>query len=400
MSQILFPIKRKIKKIKGNWRKIKKDIILILINIFILSFLKKILKVNKSKVVYIPVHFQCQGNTYELLKKWSNLFGNKFIHIYLCEESKRSNKHNIKYVKFGLKFLFHYSTAKYIIRESEFNSVGLWPSKKSVVAQLWHGAGAFKKFGLHTKRSRWLKFWRKKDIESWDIVFCSSEFIKDIYSVAFGDFDRDRIFVNGLPRNDFLFSLNQKRNDLKSQMNIENKKIILFAPTFRDKEFEEYYLDMIEDINFISKKLPKDFQLAIRLHPSVPQRVFDFIDFSDILDFNAFKTEESLVIADILITDYSSIIFDFALLEKPMLFYAPDLDVYYDKRGFYFDYKSFVPGPISYSKEELLENIKQYDWLKWQNKVKEFKEKFNPYFDGKNSERVINKILEIGEKYG
>jgi len=389
-----------IKKSKVSFFNIFKNIFLLSLNIFILLPFEKIFKINKNKVIYIPVHFQCQGNAHELLKEWDNLFNSEFVHIYLCEENKRSNKHNIKYVKFGLKFLFHYATAKYIIRESEFNSVGLWPSKKSIIVQLWHGAGAFKKFGLHTKRSKWLKFWRKKDIESWDIVFCSSEFIKDIYSVAFSDFDKNRIFVNGLPRDDFLFNLNKKRNDLKSRMNIENRKIILFAPTFRDKEFEEYYLDMIEDINFISKKLPKGFQLAIRLHPSVPQRVFNFIDFSDILDFNTLKTEESLVIADILITDYSSIIFDFALLEKPILFYAPDLDVYYDKRGFYFDYKSFVPGPISYSKEELLENIKHYDWLKWQDKVKEFKEKFNPYFDGKNSERAINKILEIGEKYG
>lgn len=371
-----------------------KNFFLLCINVFILFPFKKILKINEKKVVYIPVHFQCQGNAYALLKKWVDLFGDKFTHIYLCKH-KNSKKDNVHYIRFGLTFLYHYATAKYIIRESEFNSIGLWPSKKSIVVQLWHASGAFKKFGLHTKRNYWIKFWRKKDIEKWNVVFCSSNYVVDIYSKAFGGFDKEKIVVNGLPRNDVLFKLSKMRNDLRKNFKIRNEKLILFAPTFREKTRREYYISMVEDIKFLSKSLTEEYKLAVRLHPNISKLC---IDFSCILDLNSIAAEEALVISDILITDYSSIIFDFALLEKPMIFYAPDLHNYYNRRGFYFDYETFVPGPISYTKEELLKNIKEYDWTKWKDKVLDFKSKFNPYFDGKNSERAIKKILEIGEK--
>ena len=338
------------------------------------------------------------------MEKWLELFEDDFRHVYLCKDTDkfRENKHrekgkrNIVFTRFNLSFFYHFATAKYIIREAGFNSVGLWPSKKSIVVQLWHGAGAFKKFGFYTKWNKWRKFWREKDIKNWDVVFCSSDSVVNIYSKAFGGFDKKKIVVNGLPRNDILFELNKKRDDLRKNFKINKEKIILFAPTFRDKVPWEHYINIAKDINFLATSISSEFKIALRLHQSIPKFILTYIDFSRILDLNAVKTEEALVISDILITDYSSIIFDFALLERPILFYAPDLNDYYDRRGFYFDYKSFVPGHISYTKEELLESIKKFDYTKWKTKIIEFKSKFNPYFDGKNSERAIKKILEIG----
>ena len=99
--------------------------------------------------------------------------------------------------------------------------------------------------------------------------------------------------------------------------------------------------------------------------------------------------QELLMVTDLLITDYSSIIFDYAILGRPMIFFPWDLDKYKKERAFYFDYEDFVPGPICFSTEELVEKILSVD--KWfdRKKMLEFARKFNNPFDGRASERVM-----------
>jgi CDP-glycerol glycerophosphotransferase (TagB/SpsB family) len=95
---------------------------------------------------------------------------------------------------------------------------------------------------------------------------------------------------------------------------------------------------------------------------------------------------------DILITDYSSLIFEYAILQRPMIFFAYDLDEYRSKvRGFYYDYVKFVPGPIAYTTEEIVELINRNEWDF--EVIKEFAIRFNEYFDGKATERFIDEVL-------
>jgi len=133
------------------------------------------------------------------------------------------------------------------------------------------------------------------------------------------------------------------------------------------------------------------------MHPAVAGKM-EFDD--DICNLSFYDTEPVLSICDMLITDYSSIIFDFALLERPMLFYAPDLEDYEKDRGFYFDYSSFIPGPLCMTKQSLVEEIVNYDYQKWADIIQAFSMDFHPDFDGKNSRRVFERIMQIRNKQG
>ena len=379
-------------KILCQIRKIIKNIFLILVNI-LLVFMFKVLKINNKKVVYLPVEFKFKGNVRSLLKEWIKIDGYK--HIYICEKKPHYTDvifRNVLFCNFGILFIYHYATAKYIIREAGFNSIGLCVRRGVNVIQLWHAAGAFKKFGFDVESNGYFfKLQRARDIRSWGMLLCSSTGIVDIYSKACGDFDKNKIFVSGLPRNDYLYELSRSREVLREKYNVKiNQKVILYAPTFRDKSTN--YTLFIEFINYLEKQLPNDYLVGIRFHPKIANNIKLNGKF---IDLNKCDTEEALVVSDILVTDYSSIIFDFSLLERPMVFYAPDVDDYYDKRGFYYDYTSFIPGPVSGSKCQVLDFIMKSSSLFDKDRILNFKKQFNPYFDGKNSARVLTKILEL-----
>jgi len=368
--------------------KICKNILLLIVNA-IQYIIQRSVPVDNEKVVYLPVNGNLKGNAYYLLNELSRVFVGK--HIYICDKGFPVND-NALFVNFGLSAIYHYSTAKYVFRESEFNTIGLLSRKDTVYIQLWHAAGAFKKMALDVeKRSSFIKYMRRKDILSWDLILCSSPYIIDIYSKAFANFDREKIFVSGLPRNDYLYDLVGKKKEICSDYKFPtNKQIVLYAPTFRDKA-TKYDDDLISSaIEYLAEKLPEGFALGVRLHPSMMKR-FNLKD--NVLNLNICCVEEAIVISDFLITDYSSIIFDFSLLLKPMFFYTPDFYRYYDKRGFYFDYSEFVPGKIFSEVDNLLHEIVASGHNDTLMKVDAFRKRYNPFFDGNNSKRIIDRIF-------
>lgn len=368
-------------------KKTVKNAILFFIIIY-QKIIHTLLEVDEYKVCYVPVGHKKTGNTFQVLSLWSKNL--KYKHYYLTNEYAVECD-NVCFCKLNMKFIYHYSTAKYIIRESEFDSIGLLPRSDSVNIQLWHAAGAFKKMALDlNKRSAFLRIFRKKDMESWSFVLCSSPCLVEIYSNAFL-IDKKNIFVSGLPRNDFLFSLSRTGNYSLREKISKGKKVVLYAPTFRDRSTKNDDSLVCAVVEFLSESLPEEFVVAVRLHPSVTKIKIA----ENILRLNEYHVEECLCLSDYIITDYSSIIFDYALLGRPMLFYVPDLDKYYDKRGFYFEYEEFVPGPIYKNKEELLFGIVNYNMSEWKDKIDAFSSKYNPFFDGKNTERVLNKILSL-----
>lgn len=359
----------------------------------IIKIINFYVSIDNNKVVYLPVDHYFKGNVKSLLDEW--IKKDTYKHVFLCKDKNLSldiKYKNVKILNFGVFFIYHYATAKYIIRESGFNSIGLTVRNGAVVVQLWHAAGAFKKFGFDVhSNSFFFKWQRGRDIKKWSMLLCSSREIVDIYSKACGEFDKSKIFISGLPRNDHLYDLCSSRELLRDGYNIKyGQKIVLYAPTFRDKS-NDFSL-FIEFIRYLEKSLPKEYLLAIRLHPKISNNIC--LD-GDFIDLNSCETEEALIISDLLVTDYSSIIFDFSLMEKPMFFYVPDLEDYYGERGFYYDYESFVPGPFSGKKEKLLDFIVKHDCFNDNDRVLSFKKRFNPYFDGKNSARVLNRILEL-----
>lgn len=269
-------------------------------------------------------------------------------------------------------------------------------SPKNIVVQLWHAPGAFKKFGgsVDFKSRKILE----KASKNTDYLIVSSSNIQDYYSEAF-QIPKTKIKPLGLPRADYYFE-NHDIDDLKSKFFEKydlsgDKKIVLYAPTFRDEEKYNNVFDYL-DLEKFNQSLGDEYILALRLHPKIKKFYSGEISskgkYIDCSDYSS--EQELLLISDILITDYSSIMIEFALLNKPIIFFTYDFESYLtEERGFYFDFKSTVPGPVVYDSNQLIDVIKSNSFD--ENKISEFvKTQFNE-MDGQSSKRVVDYLMKL-----
>jgi CDP-glycerol glycerophosphotransferase len=198
----------------------------------------------------------------------------------------------------------------------------------------------------------------------------------------------------GMGRTDYLVNLDQKEIDrLKKKYNLpKNKKTVLYAPTFRDNNLEN---DNYE-LPILSLGRNKNINVIVCLHPIVAKSLKINKMPSNFYNFSGIDIIELSIISDVLITDYSSTIFDYSILEKPMIFYMYDIDEYLTYRGFYLDYKKDLPGPIVKSEKELYNLVEDIDKLSkdYEKKLKDFKKKYNYMNDGHINERIVEKIKE------
>ena len=227
--------------------------------------------------------------------------------------------------------------------------------RETKVVQLWHACGAFKTFGLTRMGKPGGAPQSSMNHRNYDFVSVSSETIRDIYAEAFA-IPTSKVKALGVPRTDALFDWQRKmkkREELYEKYPfLRDQKIILFAPTFRgDGNKDACYPQDAFDINAFMEKMPEDTACIVKHHPFVHKpldipsrwqnRVLDLTGRDHINDL--------LLITDLLITDYSSSIFEAALLEVPMLFYAFDEEEYMASRDFYFAYEEMVPGPVEHT---------------------------------------------------
>ncbi|WP_269750255.1 CDP-glycerol glycerophosphotransferase family protein [Listeria innocua] len=166
-----------------------------------------------------------------------------------------------------------------------------------------------------------------------------------------------------------------------------------YAPTFRGGPGERQQFVMNLNIRRLAEQLGDEYVLVLKMHPSVVRGVgipFDLQEFA----FNMSNEDinDVLINTDILITDYSSVVFDFSIMEKPVLFYAYDLEGYLGERNFYYNYEEFVPGPIVRTNEEVIGAIKANDFDL--EKVRVFKERFFDDLDGNSAERIVKELIK------
>lgn len=228
------------------------------------------------------------------------------------------------------------------------------------VTQLWHAMGAFKKFGLDVPQPEDI---RRRELEiysRYDRIICSSPDIAGIYAKAFGA-DRSKVLPLGSLTGDLLLKRAGEADGLGAAFRAlhpecAGKKLVLYAPTFRDDPERDAEFLKSFDFSLFLKELGGDHALLLRLHPqihhsfSVPDGVIDLTDYPD--------AAELAVTADALITDYSSICMDFVLLGKPCYFFAPDLEWYEERRSFYHPYAETVPGPVSFDTPALINDVR------------------------------------------
>lgn len=253
---------------------------------------------------------------------------------------------------------FHMATAGTIFMDNHFLPMAYTPiSKKAKVVQLWHGTGTIKKFGLDAESGEVARLAAKANARTTHLIV-GSERTKRQYATAFG-MPEEKIYVLGLPRTDRMLDekwLAQKRaRFLDKYPELKDKRRILYAPTFRDREVEHPKVAL--DLEKFAQSIDKDTVFMLRLHPHVAGNLeeADLPEDERIRNVSGYPGVTTLLaVADVLVTDYSSIVYEYCLLGRPVCFYAYDLDEF-EKNGrdFYEDYRTFVPGPVVENAEEL-----------------------------------------------
>lgn len=252
----------------------------------------------------------------------------------------------------ALRFFFvgarKLATAENVFLNDNFMPMGsLRFHREAVVTQLWHAEGVFKKFGLSMPQPPQVRARECAGNRKLTWVVCSSKAVAPYYAEAFG-VSESQVLPLGAPRADTLLRPGAKEKAVKAlcgfDPSLAGKKLILYAPTFRDTPEENAALLQKIDAEAFRARFGEDAALLVRLHPQIHP---DVRVLEGVTDVTAFDDVPTLVLAcDALITDYSSICMDFALLEKPCVFFAFDLERYKAARDFYFDYETYVPGPV------------------------------------------------------
>jgi CDP-ribitol ribitolphosphotransferase / teichoic acid ribitol-phosphate polymerase len=298
--------------------------------------------------------------------------------------------------------LFIYNTyqlarSDYIILNDNFLPVAYMNiNPKTTVIQLWHATGAFKKFGLSSETDPNVVEILKKISKKLDYVIVSSKNVVPYYAEAFG-VSKQKVLALGIPRTDFYFKNNNDnvRNNLRKDFDVryptaKNKKIVLYAPTFRDDPVKDGNILKNFDVQLFNQQL-LGYCLLVRFHPQINNNLISNNGYVDVTDYPDEK--ELLLIADILITDYSSIMIEFALLNKPMIFYPYDYNYYVnDERDFYIDYRTMVPGPIAEDIDGIVKIIK---YKQYNIDIDKFLNGHFDHFDGLSTQRVVDLIYKI-----
>lgn len=337
----------------------------------------------------------------------NDLTGNLY---FIYEELSKRNL-NIK-VKFSLNkridnkktFLnlfitaYHFATSKIILLDDFYPLI--YPiniRKNSDLIQVWHAAGAFKTFGFSRVGRPGGPSPNSRNHRNYTKVTVSSESVRKHYAEGFG-VSIDKIYATGVPRSDIFFDEEYKtyvKNRLYEKYPfLTKKKVILFAPTFRGNgQASAYFPFHVIDFKALYENLKDDYVFLFKIHPFVNNKLTIPYEYSDFFyDFSEFREiNDLLLVTDILITDYSSVCFEFALLNKPMLFFGFDVEEYIRTRDFYYDYFEFIPGPLVRSTEEIIEKIKQGDFR--MDKIKPFVKYFFDDTLGKASKNVVDEVI-------
>jgi CDP-glycerol glycerophosphotransferase len=303
------------------------------------------------------------------------------------------------------------ATAKYLVNNSAFP----WYFKKvagQVYLQTWHGTPLkrlVRDIEAGNVSAQYLSTMRKESA-AWDFLVSPSPYASKCFATAFGfpikaaksSAASGKLLEVGYPRNDRLSadadSRAEIRNRVRKQLGVKQQtQLVLYAPTWRDTNRNA--IGTLQTVNHIdaATKMPKGFQLMYRGHSmtldahnsKTANGAIDVTDYPDIT--------ELFLAADVLITDYSSVMFDFAVTGKPMIFLTPDIEKYVAERGFYFDFVAEAPGPICHTTAQVIEALSNINEVAKQHSkaYKAWQAKFTPLEDGKATDRVIAEVFAL-----
>lgn len=379
-----------------------KEYISFLIAYYLTRIYAWIIPIRKNRFVFLSMGGNSYGDSVKCLSDYISenhenaeivwAFSNHYFEKVDCRHKK---------VIFGsIKYYYYVISSKYFISNC-YVPFMLIKRNGQVVLQTWHGT-ALKRIGLdavgqsdHSKFEKMIRPDVKKEGgQQTDIFISGSKFMSDVYHRALG-YSKE-ISLTGTPRTDVFFN---ERNDIIEKVKrsfgiADGEKIILYAPTFRPGgSFENYDIDLSCIKGFYSKKEGCEYVIMVRLHPNIAAKSDDLRKFLsyDYIDASFYPDMQDLLCAtDVLVTDYSSVMFDFMFTYKPVILYTPDKDIY--NRGFYFDIDSLPFVKIN-NNEEIYTELSHYESIDYKDKVMSFCKQNGFVEDGHATARVYNLLM-------
>lgn len=362
-------------------------------------------KIKRKKAVFVEVRFDEITDSFRLV--YDRMKADGFdVHEQFIENIKPGKW---GYIKRCLRMLEDISDAHYVFLNDACNVTSCIPLRKGTkIYQLWHACGAFKKFGMSTAE---LIFGdNRKSLEKYpnygnlSYVTVSSPEVIWAYEEAMNLKDtKTQVVATGVSRTDVFYDQHFIEQSKAAVYSVcpaaENKKIILYAPTFRGRVAKAESPDCL-DIPAMKRALGDEYVLLIKHHPFVKQPPVvpeDCADFA--MDVTkSLEIDQLLCASDVCVSDYSSLIFEYSLFERPMIFFAYDLDDYFDWRGFYYNYDELTPGPVVQETEEIIDYIRHLDARFDQAQVHAFKEIFMSSCDGHATDRIMALVLNSANR--
>lgn len=365
-------------------------------------FVFNCLPITKNKVFL----FSYYGNQYGCSPKYiteymlKNYPKDRFDVVWAFNDTKQKEEiSGFRKVKtMSLRYFYELCTSKVII--TNFRTTELFiKRKKQYYIQTWHSSLRLKQIEKDAGDSLPEQYVQmaQKDSLKCDLLLSGCKFSTDIFKRAFW-YDGE-IFEHGTPRNDLLFLGDQdKRKEILSSLNLSiNSKVILYAPTFRkNNRLDVYDLDYEKIINQLKESFGEQWVFLVKLHPHLLSKSSELVQGKGFLNVTAYDDiQELLSISDVLITDYSSLMFDFSLTKRPCFLYVPDLmDYTNNDRNLYFNIDE-LPFITASSNKELLHNIEDFNYENYQLNLKEFEESIGSFENGEASKNLVEKIDQV-----
>lgn len=358
--------------------------------------------------------FPVKNNRVSLINTLSYTYGDSLKYIYEYIQRTEGERYEIVFplhenvgisgnaimVKpMSLMFFYYIITSSVVITNGGGLAACLPKRNGQLFINTWHGGGAYKKVGIDIGNNSIRRLESQMEVINTDIFFSSSEAFSR-YAASGRLYNQRQVLATGLPRNDIFF---QTRPEIIERvyraLNLNpSDHFVLYAPTFRSdvkysRSAQTIYpvdIDVPNVMKSLQKKISGNWRFCIRFHPGVKNielpddRIINCTDYPDM--------QELLYAASVIITDYSSVMWDASLTYKPCLIYGPDIDQYEKERGFYTP-SSEWPFPIARTNEELIENILDFDESDYRAKIRHHHEVLGSYETG-NACKITANLIE------
>lgn len=394
---------------------IKKSIKLVISNTIrvFYSLIYKLIPVDDKMVIFISFHGRGYSDNpraiYEAMKKDSKFDGYRFIWFIKNHKNKNIVIDGAEIKEyFSIPYFYYMSKAKYWVINCKMPEY-MKKKNSQVYLQTWHGT-PLKRLGHDIQVSENATFYRSGmsykemcksydvDVERYNYMISPNKFCTEVFQSSFG-INRERLIETGYPRNDFITNATKEEViELKKKFNLPlDKKVLLYAPTWRDNSYvaSGYTFELQANFKKWKEVLGDEYVVVFKPHYLIINKYENDSELEGFLYSIPASAEinELYVLSDCLVTDYSSVFFDYAVLNRPMYFYMYDLDDYRDElRGFYLDIYTELPGTIYESEENMLKDIHEnvYDYTR----LNVFNERFSHAQTGDCAQKVINIVFE------